>query len=211
MQTLDIIILIVLGVFFLFGFVRGFIKQLGAIAGFFVALWAAGAFYQQLLPYVKPLFKDYPAVTEPVSIAVSYIGVYIGVSILFHIFVRLLDQIFRIFSFIPLLKATNRLLGGIVGFLEGLLLASFIILILTALPVFPKTNDVFKKSFFVPWLNLVSNIYKPFIPDFKSLESLTPEKLIDKKTLDSLNPGAIEKFIKQYKKGGQQEDVQKKN
>jgi len=210
MQTIDILILASIGIFFLFGFVRGFIKQLGALVGFFLSVWAAGAFYQQLVPQVKPFLKEYPLIADPLSVAVSYIGLYIAVSIAFHLLVRILDQIFRIFSFIPLFKTVNRLLGGLVGFIEGLLLLSFLVIVIGLIPLFPKTHEVFKKSTFVPWLEKVAIIIKPLIPEFKGLESLSPETLLNQKTLESIDPKILQKFIEQYKKSPSQKPPEQK-
>ncbi len=198
MQTIDTLIFIILASFFLFGFVRGFIKELGAVLGFFISVWAAGAFYQHQVPYVKPLLKEYPLAADPLSIALSYIGLYIGASIFFHIVVRLLDQIFRIFSFIPFLKTANRILGGLVGFIEGLLLLSFLVLVIIQIPVFPKTKDVFEKSVFIPWLNKVGVIIKPLIPEFKGVELFLPDKIINQETFEKVDPRVLGEFVENY-------------
>lgn len=172
--NVDAIILIVIGIFFLMGFVRGFIKQIGAIIGFFLALWIAATFYPQFAAYLKPSFQQWQIIASQLSVFVAYILLFFGTQFAFSIMVSIADYLFRIFSFAPFMKLTNRLLGGLIGALEGLLLISAAFVILTQITLFPVLSQKLKKSVFAPLATTVSSVIMPLLPDVSKFSPSLP-------------------------------------
>ncbi len=125
MTTLDIIIIVILCVFFVIGFTRGLIKQFGSLVGYFVALWIAGHYYAPVADYIKKGLSGWqPFLAGPFSIVVGFIGAYIIAAFLWHLLINLADGLFRLFSIVPFLNMTNRLGGAAIGLVEGVLLLS---------------------------------------------------------------------------------------
>ncbi len=201
-MNVDAIILIVLAIFFLLGFVRGFIKQIGSIVGFFLALWVAAAYHPAVAAYLKPSFSQWQIISQQLSIVCAYILLYFGTQFVFGILVSIADHMFRIFSFAPFMKFTNRFLGGFIGILEGVLLVSAAVYLLTYFPFSEKLTKQLKQSRFLPAINAVNRVLLPLLPDVskfsQGLPSMLYPKNIDPASL-SIDPNSKEyKQLKVY-------------
>jgi uncharacterized membrane protein required for colicin V production len=121
MGFIDLVLGVFVGGFVLFGFWFGFIHTLGSLIGTFVGILLA------------------TRLIEPVSEWLSFLGAETGVGkvilfvVLFLLITRLVGLVFwileKIFGFvkhIPFAKSTNRILGGVFGFIEGVLVVGMI-------------------------------------------------------------------------------------
>lgn len=193
--NIDAIILVIIGIFFLMGFVKGFIKQIGSIIGFFLALWVAATFYPQFAAYLKPSFQQWQIIASQLSVFVAYILLFFGTQFAFGILVSIADYLFRIFSFAPFMKFTNRLLGGLIGTTEGILLVSAAFALLTQVAFFPALSQKLKKSAFAPLASTVSSVITPLLPDLSKFTPTLPPlpSSIDLNSIDfkSLNIDSI--------------------
>ena len=119
MTTLDIIILVLVGIGFVLGFTKGFIRQLTSILGLIVGLFAAKMLYASLAE------KLCPVVTESMTVAqvIAFLGIWIIVPLLFSIVAFLLTKAFEAVS----LGVLKRLLGAFFGMVKVLLLAMVVI------------------------------------------------------------------------------------
>lgn len=201
--NIDITILIILAIFFLMGFVRGFIKQIGSIIGFFIALFAAAVYHPAVAAYLKPSFVQWPMISQQLSIVSAYALLYFGTQFAFGILVSIADYMFRIFSFAPFMKFTNRFLGGIIGALEGILLVAAAAYLLIHFPLSQNLAKQLSTSRFMPALNMVSGMIQPLLPDvskFPQLPTIIDPKNIDLKILD-IDPSKlnIDPNSKEYK------------
>lgn len=164
-MNIDTIILLVLGAFFLIGFVRGFIREVGSLLGFFVSLYLANTFYPLLIPAIKPSLEQWPIIAQPVSILIAYFGTFIGSQILIGIVVRLLDFLVKHFAPIPFLKTANRVVGGALGILEGVFLLSAILFVLMNFPFSKDLDKRIHDSTLAPQIVKVAHIIEPLLPD----------------------------------------------
>mgnify|MGYP001619331840 FL=1 len=179
----DVIILIILAIFFLMGFVRGFIKQIGSIAGFFLALWIAATYHPAVAVYLKPSFSQWQIIAQQLSVVAAYGLLFFGTQFAFGIVISIADYMFRIFSFAPFMKFTNRLLGGIIGVLEGVLLVSATVFLLLHFPFSTKLTEQLKQSPFLPVINTVNTMLTPLLPDASKLPQGLPS-IIDPKNIN---------------------------
>lgn len=185
--NVDATILIVLAIFFLMGFVRGFIKQIGSIVGFIIALFVAATYHPAVAAYLKPSFVQWPIISQQLSVISAYGLLFFGTQFGFGIVVSIADYMFRIFSFAPFMKFTNRLLGGLIGVLEGMLLASAVVYLLLHFPFSENLTKQLHQSRFLPAINLVSGMIQPLLPDassFPKLPNIIDPKNVDLKMLD---------------------------
>lgn len=119
MNTLDIIILIVIGAGTVLGFTKGFLKQLVSLTGLVAGLLAARALY---VPLAEKLC---PAVTESMSVAqaISFVAIWIAVPLGFSFIASLLTRTLEAVS----LGWINHLLGAVLGALKFTLLVGLLI------------------------------------------------------------------------------------
>ncbi len=210
MHFLDITILVILGAFIVIGFARGLLRQVGFIIGFIVSLLMARQYYDDVAFYLKPSLEQWPFISGALAAVIGFFIVYFAVGFVFHILIRILDAMLNLFAFIPFLKATNRLGGAVIGFIEGVLLSSAILYVVSIIPI-DQVRDTISQSRFSGSLIKTAVILKPLLPDFSSV-SITPPQSIDaqefekqfqkfKITPDQLknfNPDMVRDALKKY-------------
>lgn len=206
-QTIDIVILVILCTFFVMGFTRGLIKQVGSLVGYFVALWAASHYYMPVADYIKKGLSGWqPLLAGPLSIVVGFLGAYIIAAFLWHLLINLVDGVFRLFSIVPFLNMTNRLGGAAIGLVEGVLLLSALAFVVLNFPLSREFSDKLRKSALVPVLEQVSGLVKPLLPSivqngqglFNSIPGL-PGQIPSMPEIDvnKVDPAAIRQYMKQ--------------
>lgn len=176
MHFLDVAILLIIGSFLVIGFARGLIRQVGFIIGFIVSLALARQYYDDVAFYLKPSLEQWSLIAEPLAAAAGFFIVYILVGIMFHILIRVLDALVNFFGFIPFLKSTNRFGGALVGLIEGVLLLSALLYVVSIIPI-DKLQENMKQSRFAPLMVKVAGILKPLLPDFSSASSAPPQTI----------------------------------
>lgn len=207
MATLDIVIVVILCVFFVIGFTRGLIKQFGSIVGYFVAMWAASHYYMPVADYIKKGLSGWqPFLAGPLSVLIGFLGAYIIAYFLWHLLINFIDGMFRLFSIVPFLNMTNRLGGAAIGLAEGILMLSAITYVLLTFPLSQDWVNMGKESKIVPIFEEVANFVKPFLPQLTSGASSLlntpapfPLKNFDASKVDinKLDPAQIREYMKQ--------------
>ncbi len=122
MPIVDILLLCLIGAFVLFGFFFGFIHTLGSFIGSFVGLGISLYLLDPLYEKVGFLFG-----TEGVAKVVIFIIAFLIISRLIGVLFWALDHFYHFFTWIPFTSFINRLLGGLLGFLEGLVIVGVVI------------------------------------------------------------------------------------
>ncbi|ADU31422.1 CvpA family protein [Evansella cellulosilytica] len=129
---LSFLLFFVLLICFFVGFRRGLILQLVHLLGFFVAFFVAYLYYQDVAHYIR-LWIPFPQLPSESTFTllvesfgaetVYYNG--IAFAILFFatkIVMHIVGSLFDFLAHLPILNMINRWLGGILGFIEGLLI-----------------------------------------------------------------------------------------
>lgn len=105
MNVIDIVILVILAVAFIYGCVKGLIKSIGAVVGAVVGFVAAKMLSATVQPWLTDLLPKAEAGTLRV---VSYIVLFILAWVLCALIFRLIEKLFNAM----MLGWVNRLLGG---------------------------------------------------------------------------------------------------
>ncbi len=124
MTTLDIILLVILGLGVLLGLVKGALKQLAGLLGLVVGLLAAKALYATVAQEVFSRVTDNMTVAQVLAFA----AIWVVVPLLFWAVACLLTKAMDAVC----LGWVNRLLGGVLGGVVHALLASILICVLEA-------------------------------------------------------------------------------
>lgn len=101
------------------GFIKGFIRQLASILGLIVGLFAAKALYTSVAEKISPLIDG----SMTVAHIIAFVAIWVIVPLLFILVASLLTKALEVIH----LGWLNRLLGGVLGALKYLLLASLVI------------------------------------------------------------------------------------
>ncbi len=133
-MIIDIIILIVLAVFFITGVKRGLIKQALDILGIILAF--LGAFY--LAHYVAEYLEESIDLQYNISLILSAVAIFIAILLFF----RVMGVCLKKLAEIALLGSLDRVGGGLFGLFKGVLLVSLLLIIALNIPL----PDQYKKE-----------------------------------------------------------------
>lgn len=151
MQILDYIIIAVALVSFVLGLVKGFLTPVVNLAGFFVVLYAGGAFSTMLFPLISKLIPD-----ESTCSVASAIASMLLVWFIYFLISRL---ILKIIQKSKILGFANRLVGGVLG----IAIVYLVVAIVTAFmqndnTLFASVREQFGDVFNQSWV--VQNVFK---------------------------------------------------
>ncbi|MBI3120050.1 MAG: CvpA family protein [Candidatus Kerfeldbacteria bacterium] len=157
---INIALVIVLALSALSGFRKGLIYAVGGILGFIVATFLASRWYEGL------------GETFGGSIAseiISFIVLYVLISGVIMWGVGLINSTFNLIAIIPGMKLLNRLLGTVVGVLEG---ALFIGIVVLAVRHITGNTDFVADSEVVQWCVKIARLLVPLLP--AEMKNLSP-------------------------------------
>ncbi|MEB2358617.1 CvpA family protein [Bacillus pumilus] len=140
---IDIIILFLLLMGTLVGLKRGFILQFIKLISFVVSILVASMFYQSLAPQLMwipaPNFSGGQAQLAFFSgnLETAYYNTiaFIILFILTKILLAIIGGLLTTIASIPVIKQVNKLLGGVLGFLETYLFVFILLFVAALLPV----------------------------------------------------------------------------
>lgn len=113
MHPADIVILSVLALSLIFGFMRGFVREAFALAGWVLAIVIARSFNEPLAAWLAEYFS-----TPSVRLVLSYGGLFFGTLLTFS----LLGTVFRQVVHSGGMSLIDRFMGGVFGATRGALL-----------------------------------------------------------------------------------------
>jgi membrane protein required for colicin V production len=157
MAIIDIIFMVLIFILILRCTLRGFVREVMSMASVVLGLLAALLFYKPGAAFVRTkILEDVEVLPELIAFVSLMIIVFIVIKILEHI-------IQDIISRITLLGGIDHSLGLVLGFLEGLLLVSLILFVLSIQPLF-NPEPILENSFFAKLLNpLIGEIRLPVL------------------------------------------------
>ena len=165
----DYIILAVLFFFVWMGFWSGFIRTVGSIIGLFLGVVAASHYYEKFAGFFQFLFL------VGMSQVSAFVLIVIAVSKLTGIVFWIIDKLFKIISIVPFLKTFNRLLGAGLGFIEGVLFLSVVLVFASKITVFPAFTDAIALSKIAEPLLFIGKIFIPLFPEaLKKTQEILP-------------------------------------
>ncbi|MDD5043360.1 MAG: CvpA family protein [Patescibacteria group bacterium] len=167
MILFDLVLLIILGGFILFGLWFGLIHTLGALVGVIAGSWVATHYYEVVANQLGWLVGS-----SNWAKIIIFIMIFIIVTRLVGLAFYLLEKVFNIISIIPFLKTINRLAGGIFGALEGMLVLGTILYVASKYNLGVLTEQM-ARSEIAPYLLLVTTILWPLFPELlKKIKSV---------------------------------------
>ncbi len=152
------------------GLTKGLIRLLGQVVGLIIASYVASHFYLTFYKWGENLVNWNEGTEKFLSFLIVFILITSIVGILFVI----IEKIFNLISIIPFTKTINRLLGGVLGLLEGSLALGLVLFVAAR---YAWIGGIFGSqlvnSKVAPLMIKVVNIILPFLPEaLKALKSI---------------------------------------
>ncbi|MBN1997701.1 CvpA family protein [candidate division KSB1 bacterium] len=187
MTPLDIGLFIGICVFVFLGMTRGISKILLGFTGWVIAAIVAFVFSSQLAPSIADALPN----MKQISLVIAFVFLVVAVRIGCYIIVLLLKKVLGLDK-----KASlDKLLGGLVGLAQGVILVSFLCFGFTLLPLSEELQTMEKKSVFYPQMiefsTLIVENFSRVMPESKK----TVDKIMKKfknKTIDKIRDDVID-------------------
>lgn len=160
MSHLDIILLIILGGFTMFGLWFGFIHTLGALIGTFVGAFLSSHFYEPIANWVWSMTGGNLNLVK----LIVFILLFIIANRLVGFVFWLIEKVFNVLKIIPFLSTINRLLGGILGLAEGVLSLGLFLFFISKFPFSEWLSNSLAASNVTASLIKISSILWPLLP-----------------------------------------------
>ncbi|MCD4705138.1 CvpA family protein [bacterium] len=177
MNYLDLIFIIVLAYFIFKGLRHGFIKSIGGIIGLIIAVYFAGIFYPNMSSWLQEITGFF---NEFWANIIAFLLVFVIINRVFALLVFFIDKIFRL----PLISPINKILGGVFGFLQGLLLITVALTVLTNFSILKVEGSTIEDSKMAPYISKVLDFMNPFLPS--SLDEIPGLLESSKEKMDDL-------------------------
>ncbi|SNR77463.1 membrane protein required for colicin V production [Humidesulfovibrio mexicanus] len=136
MNSLDIIIIAIIGLVAFRGYHRGLIKEAVSLTSVFIGLFVASHLHGVFVPHLKVYIANQGTV-----LALSYLITFIGTLVGLWFLVRFLQDVLKV----AMLTVVDKAAGAAFGAVEGLLLGLVLLLLLKA--VLPGTSVVRQSVF----------------------------------------------------------------
>lgn len=160
MTIFDFILLFVWAGFLFYGLFFGFIRTLGSLLGVIIGAWLAGLLYLDIFNLVEPWFFG----LDNLGKIIVFLVLFLIIVKLVSLAVSVADRAFDIISIIPFLKTINRLLGGILGFFEGVVVLGLALYGLALVSSFSGTvGGWLVNSQVAYWLIKIIGLIVPFL------------------------------------------------
>lgn len=172
------------------GFVLKGCELLSTILCIFIAWFISG----QLSGSIALLPKGYTLFTEtilngPIYQIMNRFLLFLILFILSRVLILLLKPLFRSINWVPFVGGINRLLGAILGFLQGALIIAVLSFLLSS-PLFANGDVVLKESHLTLAKDVYRNVMSIFDDHFKQIESvqkmLTPSSEIEESDVENI-------------------------
>lgn len=160
MNIVDITLLILLGGFVLAGFWFGIIHMIGSMLGVIIGTIVAGQLYDGFAAWMAGFLHINPNLLSVLafmllfSLTVRFVG----------LLVSLVDKAISILSIIPFLKLFDRLLGALLGLLEGAFALGIAVHFVGKFPFSGELITMLHESTVAKGLRLVGALLIPLLP-----------------------------------------------
>lgn len=162
MTGIDIAILIVLLAFVLSGWKFCFVHTVGGIIGAIISIFIAVKLYE---PIAMSSFGMMLGGNSNIGKIVCFAGVYFALAKLIGLVIWVIDKFTKFLSVIPFVEGVNKMIGGILGFFEGLIVIAGIVYIAGKYPIAEGFGLSLSGSHIASTMNSVVRAFEPFFPD----------------------------------------------
>ena len=168
MGLFDIILLIIIGGFAMFGFWFGLIHTLGSLLGTILGAYLASRYYEPMAGWLISV----TGWGDNVSKVVMFIIAFIIINRLVGFGFWIIDRMTSVITKLPFIKGINRLLGLAVGLFEGMITIGLILYFIDKVPLSDFIMTHVASSVIAPYTVSMAGILIPLLPDaLKMLQS----------------------------------------
>jgi membrane protein required for colicin V production len=168
----DLGLILIIGGFAIFGLWFGLVHTLGSLVGTVAGAYLAAVYYE---PVANWLIKT-TNWGENFSKVLIFIIVFFLINRLVGLVFWIVDKILSFFTHLPFINGIDRILGGVFGALEGVIVLGLIFYFIGKFPVGGQAFIAWmSQSKVVPYLIKVASVLWPLLPQaLKTIETVIP-------------------------------------
>jgi uncharacterized membrane protein required for colicin V production len=168
MIIFDLVLLIILGGFVLYGLWFGLIHSIGVLIGTVAGAYLAARWYEPVASLL-----GYFGGHQNIARVVCFLIIFALVDRLVGLLFWLVDKVFSVLKIIPFLGLANRLLGATLGFAEGVLVLGLTLYVAARYPLGDWFTTSLADSKIAHYLIDVGSILTPLLPEvLKQIKSI---------------------------------------
>lgn len=168
MPNLDLILIGLIGLFAFFGFWFGLASSIGSLLGSIVGIFLASRFYMIPADWLMKFTGWSGNFPKFVSFAFGFLVINRLVGIAFY----LADKALFVITSLPIIHSTNKLLGLIFGFAEGVIVIGISLYFYQKFPFWPPLTQQILVSKVAPFCINIASILWPLLPNMLKIVSL---------------------------------------
>ncbi len=161
MAFFDIILLIIIGGFVLFGAWFGFFHTLGSLLGTVLGVYLASRYYEPVATWLVSTTGWGENVSRVLIFAIAFILINRVVGLVFWF----VDHLFEVLTKLPFIGSLNKVFGGIIGGFEGLITVGFILYFIQKFPFSERLVDMIASSQVAPYALSMVTLLLPLLPE----------------------------------------------
>lgn len=161
MSFFNLILIIIIAGFGLFGLWFGLIHTLGSLAGTVLGVFLASRWYIPLAGWLSKITGWTDNFTNVLMFIIAFIIINRLVGFAFF----LLDRLLSVFTHLPFINGINRLLGLVFGIAEGVIVVGIILYFITKFPLGPNFMASVAASKIAAYCIGIASILWPLIPE----------------------------------------------
>ncbi len=168
MSLLDVIFIIIIASFGLFGLWFGLIHTLGSLLGTVFGVFLATRYYEAASNWLM----DITGWQANFSKVLIFIIVFFLINRLVGLAFWIIDKMLGFITRLPFISGINRFLGMLFGALEGVIGLGMVFYFIGKFPLAEYFMEYLGESFLIPHLVSFASILLPFVPEaLKTIES----------------------------------------
>ena len=174
MSIFDLVILIIISGFALFGLWFGLVHTLGSLIGTAFGVYLASRFYEPVAGWIINFTGWGQNYIKVIVFVVTFLLITRLVGFIFWV----MEKFLTIFTRMPFIHGLDRIMGAIFGFLEGAIVVGVTLFFISRFPISLPFMEGLAHSQLAPPLVKLASILIPLFPEAIRLLKSTVENLI---------------------------------
>ncbi len=174
MSIFDIGLLIIIGGFALFGLWFGLVRTLGSLIGSLVGIYLASHYYEQLATWLI----NFTGWNQNYVKVIIFVLAFVIITRLVGLVFWLIEKALSIFTRLPFLHGLDKILGLVLGLLEGIIVVGVSLYFISRFPINPLFMHYLSESRVAPPLVRVASLLVPLFPEALRMLRSTVDNLM---------------------------------
>ncbi len=174
MSLFDIVLLIIIGGFALFGLWFGLVRTLGSLIGSIVGIYVASRYYELFANWVI----NFTGWSQNYVKTIVFIASFLIITRLVGFVFWLIEKVFSIVTRLPFLHGLDKILGMVLGAIEGVVVVGVSLYFIARFPISAVFMDGLATSKIAPPLVKIASILIPLFPEALRMLRSTVDNLI---------------------------------